>query len=94
VEDQFFEAGGNSLTAMRLLTRLQQDFAVELSIAQLFGALTPRAQAALVASARVRPPGDVAPIQAVARHADTAALGEAVVDDMLARLLAEGETAS
>ncbi len=93
VEDQFFEAGGNSLTAMRLLTRLQQEFAVELSIAQLFGALTPRAQAALVASAGA-PTTAAAPIQAVARHSNAASLADADVDHMLARLLAEQEPPS
>jgi hypothetical protein len=93
VEDQFFEVGGNSLIAMRLLTRLQQEFAVELSIAQLFGALTPRAQAVLLAGAQRATAA--APIQAVARHADTASLADAEVDDMLARLLAEqGEAVS
>jgi acyl carrier protein len=99
VEDHFFEAGGNSLTAMRLLTRLQQEFAVELSIAQLFGALTPRAQAALVAQAGNMRAASVAnglsAIPSIARHHDTAALAEADVDDMLARLPAERkETAS
>jgi SagB-type dehydrogenase family enzyme len=94
VEDQFFEAGGNSLTAMRLLTRLQHEFSVELSIAQLFGALTPRAQAALVAAAHARSSSEAAPIQAVARHTDAASLDQADVDDLLARLLAEGETTS
>lgn len=93
VEDHFFEAGGNSLTAMRLLTRLQQEFAVELSIAQLFGALTPRSQAVLVADVAGTQPASAA-IPTVARHHDTAAVAEADVDDMLARLLAEKETAS
>jgi hypothetical protein len=94
VEHQFFEAGGNSLTAMRLLTRLQQEFTVELSIAQLFGALTPRAQAALVTSAGGHAAIASAPIQAVARHTDAATLADADVDHMLARLLAEQEPPS
>ncbi|WGF87874.1 amino acid adenylation domain-containing protein [Marinivivus vitaminiproducens] len=88
VEDHFFEAGGDSLIAMKLLTRLQQTFEVELSIGQLFGALTPRAQAALVtraAGARTEP----AAIPALNRAPDTADLPDNDVDAMLAALLAE-----
>jgi acyl carrier protein len=36
VHDNFFEAGGNSLTAMQLLARIQHSFGVELSIKALF----------------------------------------------------------
>ncbi len=48
IHDNFFELGGNSLTAMQLLSQLQNIFAVELTIGQLFGALTPALQAELV----------------------------------------------
>ncbi|MEO0768565.1 MAG: amino acid adenylation domain-containing protein, partial [Cyanobacteria bacterium J06649_4] len=48
IHDNFFEVGGNSLTAMQLLSQLQNSFSVELTIAQLFGALTPAEQANLV----------------------------------------------
>ena len=48
IHDNFFEVGGNSLTAMQLLSQLQNRFSVELTIAQLFGALTPAEQANLV----------------------------------------------
>lgn len=99
VEENFFEAGGNSLTAMRLLTRLQQEFAVELSIAQLFGALTPRAQAALVVEAgqtrTTNAQSKTSSIPVVTRHQDTETMSDANVDDMLAKLLADRkETAS
>ncbi|MGB3298889.1 MAG: amino acid adenylation domain-containing protein [Phormidesmis sp.] len=48
IHDNFFELGGNSLTAMQLLSQLQNTFAIELTIGQLFGALTPALQAQLV----------------------------------------------
>ena len=50
IHDNFFEVGGNSLTAMQLLSQLQNSFSVELTIAQLFGALTPAEQARLVSN--------------------------------------------
>ncbi|ODN72166.1 amino acid adenylation domain-containing protein [Methylobrevis pamukkalensis] len=92
VEDNFFAAGGNSLTAMRLLTRLQQTFGIELSIAGIFGALTPRAQAALVETARAAgQPTRAEAIPVAAGPAATDALAEDEVDTLLARLLAERE---
>ena len=48
IHDNFFESGGNSLTAMQLLSQLQATFGIGLTIAQLFGALTPAKQAKLV----------------------------------------------
>ena len=35
-EDNFFEAGGNSLNAMILLDRIQEEFGIEISVADLF----------------------------------------------------------
>lgn len=91
VEDNFFEAGGNSLTAMRLLTRLRQEFAVELTIGQLFGALTPRAQAALIGDARARPvAAPPAAIPTLQRRDETDDMHDADVEKMLAQLMAEG----
>lgn len=51
IHDNFFEVGGNSLTAMQLLSQLQSAFNTELTIAQLFGALTPAKQAQLISTA-------------------------------------------
>ncbi|MEL7355553.1 MAG: amino acid adenylation domain-containing protein [Cyanobacteria bacterium J06560_6] len=48
IHDNFFEVGGNSLTAMQLLSQLQNVFKAELTIAQLFGALTPAKQSELI----------------------------------------------
>ncbi|MCR4889453.1 MAG: hypothetical protein K5979_09805 [Ruminococcus sp.] len=35
-EDNFFEVGGNSLNAMSLLDRMQEEFNIEISVADLF----------------------------------------------------------
>ena len=35
-EDNFFESGGNSLNAMILLDRIQEEFGIEISVADLF----------------------------------------------------------
>lgn len=88
MEDHLFEAGGNSLTAMRLLTRLQQEFRIELSINQLFAALTPRAQAALISSMQAASPPESA-IPSIARHETANEMADADVDAMLAQLVAE-----
>ncbi|TKT78137.1 non-ribosomal peptide synthetase [Aquamicrobium sp. LC103] len=87
VTDNFFEAGGNSLTAMQLLTELRREFSAELTIAQLFGALTPRAQAKLVAAGQ--PAVESKAIPTLARTQDIAELADADVDEMLATLLDE-----
>lgn len=34
--DNFFEVGGNSLNAMSLLDRMQEEFKIEISVADLF----------------------------------------------------------
>ena len=94
IHDNFFEVGGNSLAAIQLLSQLQQTFAVELSIAQLFKALTPAAQARLVDAAN---PGQPEPpaIQPIPRQTGTPItavdqLSNEHVDDLLAQLLAPG----
>lgn len=87
-EDDFFEIGGHSLLAMRLLLRLQEEFGRTLTVAQLFRALTPRAQAALVDATPAAAP---APIPAAPAAEIVASLSEAEVEALLARLT--GETA-
>lgn len=47
-EDSFFDAGGNSLQAMRAVSRINKRFGVKLGIRALYGNVTVRAAAALV----------------------------------------------
>jgi amino acid adenylation domain-containing protein len=51
-EDEFFELGGNSLDATRLIVRLRELFGVEVSLRRLFEAASVRSIAALVRAAR------------------------------------------
>jgi SagB-type dehydrogenase family enzyme len=100
LDDNFFELGGNSLLAVQLLSGLRKLSAAELSIAELFAALTPAEQVALIE--RQSPvAGASETIPRVARDdatgpgaAATADLSDAAVDDLLARLLEDGEAAS
>jgi amino acid adenylation domain-containing protein len=48
VEDSFFDLGGNSLLAMRLITRLRDDLAVDADVTAVFLAPTPSQLAALL----------------------------------------------
>ncbi|MEM6252546.1 MAG: amino acid adenylation domain-containing protein [Cyanobacteria bacterium P01_D01_bin.156] len=92
INDNFFEVGGNSLTAMQLLSKLQQTFSTELTIAQLFGSLTPALQAQLVDSSVGASQQEA--IQPAARETDLpdiTTLSDIDVDDMLAQLLAEND---
>ncbi|MEF7613139.1 amino acid adenylation domain-containing protein [Aquincola sp. MAHUQ-54] len=95
MDDDFFALGGQSLAALQLLTRLQQAFALPLTLGDLLGALTPAAQAALIdgrLAARAGAPAEAAPLQAASAPAavpDVAALADDEVDAMLAQLLAE-----
>jgi aryl carrier-like protein len=58
IHDDFFELGGDSLLATRLLSALRRHFRVEVSFRSLFEATTPAAQADLV---RARVAGQVDP---------------------------------
>ncbi|MEM9976944.1 MAG: amino acid adenylation domain-containing protein, partial [Cyanobacteria bacterium P01_D01_bin.2] len=90
INDNFFEVGGNSLTAMQLLSQLQQTFSTELTIAQLFNALTPALQAQLVSASSESQQQSA--IQTVSRNAalpDIDNLSDTDVDDLLVQLLTE-----
>ncbi|MEP2639438.1 amino acid adenylation domain-containing protein [Roseobacter sp.] len=79
-QDDFFAAGGHSLMAMRLLVRLQDAFGITLSLGEMFDALTPRAQAALI-DARLTETTD-APAPADA----TTGLTDAEVETLLSQM--------
>ncbi|QCO55739.1 amino acid adenylation domain-containing protein [Pseudorhodobacter turbinis] len=79
-EDDFFALGGHSLLAMRLLARLQQDFTVHLTLGQMFNALTPRKQAALLDATIGQSP------DAPQASDPTAGLSDAEVDALLAQM--------
>jgi acyl carrier protein len=104
LDDNFFEVGGNSLTAMQLLSQLQNTFQIELTIAQLFEALTPAQQGQLVdASPKISEPaiaGDTSDSRApsqlstIPRRQTKAPLegiselSDETVDDLLQQLIA------
>jgi amino acid adenylation domain-containing protein len=54
IDDNFFEVGGTSLLATRLLSRINRDFARVLSIADVFEHATIRSQAALLRGEVIR----------------------------------------
>ena len=81
---------------MQLLSQLQQAFSTELTIAQLFNALTPALQAQMVLEAQesssTSPQQDV--IQPVSRETQTPIVDDLTdtdVDDLLAQLLKHHE---
>ena len=80
LDDDFFALGGQSLAALQLLGALQQGFELPLTLAELLGALTPAAQAALIDARRAQQP---------ASGIDVARLADHEVDAMLAQLLAQ-----
>jgi len=97
IHDNFFEVGGNSLTAMQLLSQLQNTFEVELTIAQLFGALTPAKQAEMVSQVLDNEDTHLKENQlgeGDTNTVDVDALSEEEVDNLLSQLLAENSTHS
>jgi amino acid adenylation domain-containing protein len=61
VTDSFFDAGGNSLAAMRLTSLLADEFGVDVSVATVFLAPTPRQLAALLRDEHGHPDEDLGP---------------------------------
>ena len=89
MQDDFFQLGGNSLQAIRLLTQLREKFAVEVTMAQLFDAQSPVAQSMLVASLQ-QAPADSTTIERVDRSSQSLdELSDAEVDQKLRELLDE-----
>lgn len=93
IYDNFFELGGNSLTAMQLLSQLQNTFAVQLTIGQLFGALTPALQAHLIEPLVSASQPALSAIPRRHEAGSDSAIGELSdenVDELLEQLLAQG----
>ncbi len=89
IHDDFFQLGGNSLLAIQLLGQLRNHCAPNLSMAQLFGALNPAAQADLI---RSMPDGssEEVSIPRVARDTESVnALSDEEVAAQLEQLLGE-----
>jgi amino acid adenylation domain-containing protein len=63
VEDDFFELGGDSLSAVELLTCLSDGLGTELSVTDLLEAPTPAALAARARPAGAAPPGNLVRLQ-------------------------------
>lgn len=85
VDDDFFAVGGQSLTLVRFLARVQESFGVELPVDRLFDAdLTAAAAARLISQAQLdaADDGELATILAEV---------EGLSEDELAALLAQAE---
>ena len=55
IDDDFFDLGGNSISAIRLIPLLREEFGVEPGILVLFDHPTPRLLSAALASQGARP---------------------------------------
>lgn len=94
LDDDFFSVGGNSLIAMQMLSRLQQEFQVELELGQLYGALTPAEQARFIEQLpkqSQQPKPEIERIKRDTGPTDVDALSSSDVDSLLAQLMAESE---
>jgi hypothetical protein len=61
MDDAFFDLGGNSLIGLTIVARVEKEFGIRVSAADLFAAPTPGAMAALIAErtgASSEAPGD------------------------------------
>ncbi|MEM9173789.1 MAG: amino acid adenylation domain-containing protein [Myxococcota bacterium] len=97
LDDNYFELGGNSVLAIQLLSSLRALGVESLAIADLFGALTPGEQAALIETRLASGDASAAETESIPRVSrtaatrgdDVAALSDEDVDAMLKTLLAE-----
>ncbi|MGW7825191.1 phosphopantetheine-binding protein [Streptomyces puniciscabiei] len=53
-DDDFFALGGNSLIGIKIITRVAQDYGVEVSVRDFYLAQTPARVAELIEQGRVR----------------------------------------
>ena len=65
--DNFFDVGGHSLMALRLVARVQQAFGVEVPVQHVFSAPTVREMAIVVDEARLAMDDEMARIDALLR---------------------------
>jgi acyl carrier protein len=55
-DDNFFDIGGNSILALRLIAEIEQRYGVSLALLDVIRAATPRGVAGLIARARAGDP--------------------------------------
>jgi amino acid adenylation domain-containing protein len=95
IDDNFFDRGGNSLSLMQIVSQIQQEYSVEMSIATFFNQPTIRQQAIWVkAQQSSQEPVILSNDSPISTSIDLAAididrLSEAELDALLARGLAE-----
>jgi acyl transferase domain-containing protein/acyl carrier protein len=66
IDDDFFDLGGNSLTAVQLVSRIADQFRTELAVAELFDARTPRVLAVHIEERLIEQVGAMTEDEAVA----------------------------